>query len=405
MKRAFILFAVAMLYCNPTLAQEPEPDPNLIWKSDSSYNSFVIHPNGNIIASKGLAVTELNGNTGEIIREFPFYFEFYALSKDGKYLAGGIDGLVLIDYETGEIVKTLDVEGSSRVIFMPDNERLLIRTSYEESEKQFCLYNYINDEKSFFEVGSNIGIWSFTISPDGRFLAIGGFIFKQGEENKTILLLYDAVTWKPISNLATFDEDNEVRSIKFSPDSRLVGFGVYASDLFVYNTENFQLFNNYQKVTGFGFVTNEYIALGGWHWEPLVFTLLNLENNQVVYYIKDFSGISEYNIKYKSMIVNHGIIYSFDFEKILSGASIEPKITNPFMVEYTNNSLSIRNFTFVTNQISCSITDVNGRVIRKINLNTSTNEIRIPIKLISGTYFLHIKDGDKEYVSKFLVVN
>jgi hypothetical protein len=67
--------------------------------------------------------------------------------------------LVLIDYETGEVVKTLDVEGSSRVVFMSDNERLLIRTSYEESEKQFCLYNYITDEKSFFEVGSNIGIW------------------------------------------------------------------------------------------------------------------------------------------------------------------------------------------------------------------------------------------------------
>ncbi|PKL84542.1 MAG: hypothetical protein CVV22_12435 [Ignavibacteriae bacterium HGW-Ignavibacteriae-1] len=70
-----------------------------------------------------------------------------------------------------------------------------------------------------------------------------------------------------------------------------------------------------------------------------------------------------------------------------------------------NNSISFRNFTFVTNLINCSITDINGRVIRTMNLNTSTNDIRIPIKLISGTYFLHIKDGSKEYVAKFLVTN
>jgi WD40 repeat protein len=404
MKRAFLFLAVAILFCNTTLAQEPDPDPNLIWKTENYYNSFVIHPNGNIIASKGLAVTELNGNTGEVIREFPFYFEFYALSKDGKYLAGGIDGLVLIDYETGEVVKTLDVEGSSRVVFMSDNERLLIRTSYEESEKQFCLYNYITDEKSFFEVGSNIGIWSFTISPDGRFLAIGGFIFKQGEENKTILLLCDAVTWKPIKNLATFDEDNEVRSIKFSPDSRLVGFQVYLSDLYIYNIETLQLNKNYNTASGFGFITNEYVALGSGYAQPPVFNLTKLDNDQIIYTKINSAGISEHNRTNNTMIVNYGVIYCYDFNKIITGASIKPEIPNPFTVEYSNNGLSIRNYTFVTNSINCTITDVNGRIIRNINLNSSTNEMRIPIKLLSGTYFLHIKDGGKEYVDKFLVV-
>jgi WD40 repeat protein len=403
MKRAFFLFVVAMLYCNFLLAQEPEPDPNLLWTTEDYYNSFVIHPNGNIIASKGLAVTELNGNTGEIIREFPFYFEFYALSKDGKYLAGGIDSLILIDYETAEIVKTFDVAGSSRVVFMPDNERLLIKTSYEEPELQFCLYNYITDEKNFFGVGSDIGIWSFTISPDGRFLAIGGFIFNQAGENKTTLMLYDALTWQPIRNLATFDEDNEVRSIKFSPDSRLVGFGVYLSNLYIYNTETYQLFKHF-PATGFGFITNDYVALGSGYAQPPVFNLVKLDNEQIIYSKNDFAGISEYNQVYNSMIVNHGVIYSFDFVKILTGASIEPEIPIQFTVEYLNNTLSIRNFVFGANSINCSITDIKGRVIRNMNLTTVMNEILIPIKLLSGTYFLHIKDGVNEYVSKFLVV-
>ena len=100
-----------------------------------------------------------------------------------------------------------------------------------------------------------------------------------------------------------------------------------------------------------------------------------------------------------------GYIHCFDFEKILSGASIAPEIPNLFTIEYLNNTLNIRNYTFVTNSINCSITDINGRVLRNMNLNTTMDDIHIPIKLLSGTYFLHIKDGNKEYVNKFLVVN
>ena len=113
----------------------------------------------------------------------------------------------------------------------------------------------------------------------------------------------------------------------------------------------------------------------------------------------------EYNPLSKTWLVQSLSIYSYDFEKILSGAGIKPELPNPFTVEYNNNSLNIRNYTFITNSINCTITNINGRVLRNINMNTSTGDIRIPIKLMSGTYFLHIKDGSKEYVSKFLVIN
>ncbi len=407
MKRAFVLFAVAILLCNTTLAQEPDPDPNLIWKTENGYNSFVIHPNGNIIASKGLEVAELNGNTGEIIREFPFYFEFYALSKDGKYLAGGIDGLVLIDYETGEIVKELDVPNTNLIAFMPDNVNLLIKTSlFSDPEKQFCLYNYIDDTVKYFTINYSIGIWNFTISPDGKFLAIGGFIYNTGEENKTILMLYDAVTWKPIKNLATFDEDNEVRSIKFSPDSRLVGFHVYAYKLYVFYTENFTLYKYDDSAAGFGFITNDFLAIGGGSFNPpLTFKLLKLLTEEIIYSKINFTGSSEHNPTNNSIVVYDGNLYCLDFEKILMGTSIEPEITNPFIVEYINNDLLIKNYNFNSLQLTVHIADINGKMIRQIELKTSKGELRIPIKLISGTYFLHIKDGGKEYVAKFLVTN
>ncbi|PKL86015.1 MAG: hypothetical protein CVV22_05645 [Ignavibacteriae bacterium HGW-Ignavibacteriae-1] len=405
MKRAFLFLAVAILYCNFTLAQEPDPDPNLLWKTENGYNSFVIHPNGNIIASKGLAVTELNGNTGEVIREFPFYFEFYALSRDGKYLAGGIDSLIVIDYETGEIVKKLDVESSSRVDFMPDNERLLIRTSYEESEKQFCLYNYITDEKSFFGVGSNIGIWNFTISPDGKFLAIGGFIFHPGGENQTILLLYDAVTWKPIKNLATIDADNEVNSIKFSPDSRFVGFGLNGEHLHVYNIENLSLHKYYDSAFGFGFFTNDFITIVGASLKPLFLKIVQLGNNEIIYTKKKFSGYPEHNETNNSMVLLNEIIHCYDFEKIFIGASIDTENLAPFTFEYKDKTLHIKNPNFKSSQITGQIADLNGKIIRELEFNKPTCNLPIPLELLSGTYFLHIKDGGKEYVSKFWVVN
>ncbi len=405
MKRAFLFFAVAILLCNTTLAQEPDPDPNLIWKTDSSYSTFVIHPDGNIVASKGLEVFELNGNTGEVIREFPFYFEFYALSKDGKYLAGGLEGLVLIDYETGEVVKTLDLHGSSRVVFMPDNERLLIKTSYEESELQFCIYNYITDKKSFFGVGSNIGIWNFTISPDGKFLAIGGFIFKNGEENKTILLLCDAVTWKPIKTLATIDADIEVNSIKFSPDSRFVGFGLNGEHLHVYNIEKLTLHKYYDSVFGFGFFTNDFITIVGATLKPLFLKIVKLGNNEIIYTKKKFSGYPEHNETNNSMVLLNEKIHCYDFEKIFIGASIDTENLAPFTFEYKNNTLHINNPNFKSSQITGQIADLNSKIIRALEFNKPTCNLAIPLELLNGTYFLHIKDGGKEYVSKFWVVN
>ncbi|MCO5250620.1 MAG: hypothetical protein M9949_04275 [Candidatus Kapabacteria bacterium] len=406
MKRAFLFLAFAMLYCNFTLAQEPEPDPNLIWKTENSYDSFVIHPNGNIIASKGLEVYELNGTTGEIIREFPFYFEFYALSKDGKYLAGGIDGLILIDYETGEIAKELDIPITNLMDFLPDNKNLLIKTSlFSDPASQFCLYNYIDDTVKYFTINYEIGIWNFTISPDGKFLAIGGFIYKTGEENKTILMLCDALTGKPIKNLATIDADKEVNSIKFSPDSRFVGFGLNGDHLHVYNIEKLTLHKYYDSVFGFGFFTNDFITIVGATLKPQFLKIVKLGNNEIIYTKKKFSGYPEHNETNNSMVLLNEKIHCFDFEKIFIGASIDTENLAPFTFEYKDKTLHINNPNFKSLQITGQIADLNGKIIRELEFNKPTCNLPIPLELLSGTYFLHLKDGDKEYVGRFWVVN
>jgi len=110
MKRAFLLFAVAILLCNITQAQEPDPDPNLLWVSDPSWENgfhrFLVHPNGNILAGIGSTEFELDGNTGLIIRKFPYPAVFYDISPDGKYISALTDQRCVIDYETEEVVAT-----------------------------------------------------------------------------------------------------------------------------------------------------------------------------------------------------------------------------------------------------------------------------------------------------------
>jgi hypothetical protein len=184
----------------------------------------------------------------------------------------------------------------------------------------------------------------------------------------------------------------------------LVGFGVHAYHLYIFDTENFTLYKYDDSVFGFGFVTNDLIALGGGTFKPLIFKIMKLLTGEIIYSKSNFSGNPEHNPTNNSIVVFDGNLYCLDFQKILTGASIEPEVPNPLTVEYLNNTISISNFIVGSNPITCSITDINGRVLRNMNLNTAMNEIRIPIKLLSGTYFLHIKDGNREYVDKFLVV-
>jgi len=217
--------------------------------------------------------------------------------------------------------------------------------------------------------------------------------------------LWDAETLAPIKYLRQFESYQPVRSIKFSPDSKFVGFGVYPDDLYVYETVNF-LLNKYDGSTyGFGFVTSDFIAIGNGKIDPPELNLVNLHTDQIIYTINNTGASAVHNRANNTMVVIYGNLYCYDFEKILSGASIMAEIPNPFTVEFTNNTLLIKNHNFTSVQATGRIADINGKIIRHFELNTSTSEIRIPIKLLSGTYFLHIKDGSKEYVSKICVVN
>jgi hypothetical protein len=422
MKRAFLFFAVAILYCSPSLAQEPEPDPNLLWTTENSYIRFLVHPNGNIIAGKGEIVElgstefEIDGNTGMVIREFDSPMLFFDISPDGRYISANDanNWKCVIDYETGEVIHQV-THLHTRPMFMPDSRTLVyfVNEPISGIKGNLKLQSYNIDTKKYKSSANfiqNTTTGTIAVSPDGRYIATSGRNFNNDDDGYTQLILWNAETLAPIKYLKEFESYQPVRSIKFSPDSRLVGFVVYLDDLYIYKTDDYSLYKHYGEhnteygIGGFCFINEDHI---GNKYGPLTY-ILNLHNGSFEFKTGVHGGTAQSIIEKKqvnnTLITGSGSLIAWDLNKIMTNI-IEPEIPNPFSVEYLNNTLSIRNFTFVTNQISCSITDINGRVLRNINLNTSSNDIRIPIKLLSGTYFLHIKDGGKEYVAKFLVVN
>lgn len=98
-----------------------------------------------------------------------------------------------------------------------------------------------------------------------------------------------------------------------------------------------------------------------------------------------------------------GSIVAFDLNKILS--SVEHKSENTtIQADYQKGNLSITGIRSVGNQVKIQIIDMNGKIIINMNLTNAGSEFSIPVNLNSGTYIIYLKDGSKEYSSKFLVV-
>ncbi|PKL85114.1 MAG: hypothetical protein CVV22_09300, partial [Ignavibacteriae bacterium HGW-Ignavibacteriae-1] len=120
MKRAFVLFVVAMLYCSFSLAQEPEPDP-LVWKKHIGgiVRAVTFSPDGEFIyvAATGFKPMKLLTETGNIVMEYEglvvkrdVQVEMLDISRDGRrlFVADSGNTLYVWDTQTGALLHTLD---------------------------------------------------------------------------------------------------------------------------------------------------------------------------------------------------------------------------------------------------------------------------------------------------------
>jgi WD40 repeat protein len=400
-------------------------DPNILWVSDSTlgfFDGFAIHPNGNIIAYHNgfsdfgqimdtLKVVELDGKTGKFIRKFPVFSSYDDISKlqvsqDGKYIITSYSELNILNYETGLLFRK--IPNFSQFTIFPDNNRIIGRYSKFPStlDSALIMYDIQKDQKIHFRV--DYGVTSTAVSPDGKYFATGGRANKNKDgtgQDLTILTLWNAETLKPIKTLGQFDGSNDVSSIKYSPDGKYVGFQVYSSDLYIYNTTDFSLFKHYNKnnieygVSGFCFINNNFIAIFG------KTRIIRLSDDKQIYSFTPLGSINpiiEYNNFNNTLVEAAYYIYLFDLNKIMT--TVKDNIPEEiFSVTYSYGILSLENIQTINNTLGVTILDISGKIIRKLNIPYSNGAVKIPMKLMNGTYILSIKDGEKEYSSKFLV--
>jgi WD40 repeat protein len=386
-------------------------DPNILWVSDSIagyFDGFAVHPNGNVLAYKHSVVTELDGKTGKFIRKFPAFENMgdinkMKISSDGKYIVTCYGETNIVNYETGLLVKRILNMG--KVSIFPDNNRIIgLRLSGVTLDSALTIYDIEKDKFEYYKLDYSYS--NLELSPDGKYFATGIILNIPEGSTKyyTNLKLWDTEKHTMIKLLGQYEGSNNVRYIKFSSDSKYVGFQVYLFDLYIFNTSDFSLFKHYNEnntklgVTGFSFINNKYITFYGTE-------ILDLNDDKQIFATLTPNGpypIIEYNKFNNTLVVAANKINAYDLNKIMTFVK-EINTEQKFTVTYLNGMLSLDKIPIDATTLSITILDINGKIIRQLNIPYSNGAVKIPMKLINGTYILSIKDGYKEYSSKFLV--
>ena len=421
MKLKILLFAVLILGTFSLYSQKPmEDDPYLLWQTTEGYSGFVIHPNGNIIANRGAEIFELDGNTGQVIRKYPQFVntnvEDMDVTKDGKIFGAGFGNIILYDLENDTVIGGVS-ETNGLFAFFPDSKRFIARST-KLPPSNLLVYNM--DTKERTELGVNYVPWAIATSPDGKYFATGGtsseFDIIDGEVYYTILTLWDAETLQPIKELDKIGGDFEVRSIKFSPDGKYVGFQVQYNGIYVYKIQDLNFYKHYNSLNveihplAFTFLNSDmisFISLQLNEKERFI-SIHSISNNILKYRYLGKTGFGtpaysflEYNPSNNSLVLNGSHLFAFDINKMIT--TVEESPIKTVTVNYTINTLILTGLNSISSQVSITISDISGRVVRKFNSPVTNPELRIPLKLQNGTYLIHIQDGNQKYSTKFLV--
>jgi len=413
MKLKMLLFAVLILGTYSLYGQKPmEDDPYLLWQTTDplGYSGFVIHPNGNIIANRNAEIFELDGNTGQVIKTFPVFvgidINTMDVTKDGKILGAGYGNIILYDLANDTVIGGVS-ETNGKFAFFPNSKRFIARTTNGYGSN-LMIYNLETKEKTVF--GVNYAVWGLATSPDGKYFATGGtsseFDIIDGEVYYTILTLWDAETLQPIKELAKIGGDFEVRSIKFSPDGKYVGVFKSLVDVLIFELDNNENIKNFLG-GNFCILKNNLLAFYSSNFPiaPPDIIIKDFLNDKQLYSKRAKNGGNniEHNHFYNSVIFQDaGQLFSLDLNKILTSVN-EPIQQDKFTVQYIKDSLILSGFNSISGQINITISDISGKVIRKLNVPVTNSEIRIPLILPNGTYLIHVQDGNNEFTSKFLV--
>ncbi len=439
MKRAFLFFAVAILFCNTTLAQEPDPDP-LVWKKHigGEISTVKFSPDGQFIyvLSKGFKPMQLLTETGDIVKEyegfkltFNTYNENMDISNDGSRLFAADTGntVHIWDTETGELIKTLDAGYETWNI--PDCIALSVSERYLAVYVWYRIY-----DSPWSESISSIHIWdvntyekitTFTpqaptklhtikFSDDGRFLAITYVPFTNDVESETGTILYNSGTWDTYGAFWGHKDMSVTKYVAFSPDGTKMATCSWSYQVKVWDIAERRLitdivtqwgrvesvlFTNNEHVYAGNGVSSNYHNLQGW----------DLSNNNKEVF--NFEGIRPSTIDYNPIVDK--ICGARFREMVLLKPTITTSINEPFKQSITaspnpaNNSIRISFNLPKSGLTNVEISDVNSRMIHKLHtgfLESGQHIFVWDTKAIpTGVYFCKISSKNFNESVKIIV--
>jgi hypothetical protein len=371
MKRIVILLVVAFATI-PAFTQEF--DDCILWELKDSMvgwaKAMVVHPNGNLfIQNMEGFIYELDGQTGELIRELPEitgqFGSMKSMSPDGKYIAFGDQRLFLLDLSDNNYME-ISPNGQSAT-FTHDSKQLVYHGYGYDSTIVF--YNIETHEVKSIRVEE--GLTAIQFSSDGRYFATGTFHSAgQFEQSYTSLKLWDAQTFEMLSELAYIpDFIGGGHNILFSPDSKKVAFRTYPGIL-IFDTETRKSIKHYNQFgyPYFTFLSNNHLGI-----QTQNTLILNLSDDSVTM-LKEFTpprGIfmAVNNVK-DIMYAGKGSnqFYAWDLNKILA-SDIEEFPENQLEVNYSSGMLNIELPENIT-QYSINILNLNGQLIANFKENS-----------------------------------
>ena len=409
------------LSSSPTRAQVgfSELDPNILWVADSSIgriDGFAVHPNGNIFAYFLSKIYEIDGSNGKLIRELPKLSKdpeiaSFDLSKDGKYLAISYEDVVIIDLSD---LSTKIIGKGNPVKFTSDSRNVAFGPQspakpFEGSDSNIVIVNLENMERRYVKDTESLSNLAF--SPDGRFFATGGSGQDVFGKSYTSLKLWDANTLKLIKELEKFEDQNyQIPKIEFSNLSRKVAF-YGGMGIIIFDTDNYNTVKHYTRtgiglnISRFTFLSEELLGIQS---EKTSIMRISDDFRNDIYEFPKRVFLMETNKERDILFIGPGSpnlvgsIVAFDLNKILS--SVENNTENiTIQALYQKGMLTLSGIQITNSNVNLEIFDISGRLIRKLDIQTNGAEIRVPLILPKGTYLLNLKDGEKEYSSKFLV--
>ncbi|PKL84926.1 MAG: hypothetical protein CVV22_10715, partial [Ignavibacteriae bacterium HGW-Ignavibacteriae-1] len=401
MKRAFVLIVVAMLYCNPTLAQEPDADP-LVWKKHIGgiVRAVTFSPDGEFIyvAATGFKPMKLLTETGDIVMEYEgllverdVQVEILDISRDGRrlFVADSGNTLFVWDTQTGALLHTLDAGY--------EEWRAKWYHSITVSENYIAaLVTYSLQPETTFPVGGEIQIWDINtyekvrvldkpyslikikFSDDDRFLAM--LVGKPDHNDETGTILYNKGTWDFYGRYWGHNDMSATKYAAFSPDGTMMATCSWSYQVKVWDIAERRLITDiktkWSYVQSVIFTNDENVFFGNDVGFPTVnISGVNFLNKRLIFYSDSYSPRTmDYNSKVNRICADFLGFSHDDFGYvILLNPDVSTSIHEPIKQSITaspnpaNNSIKISFDLPKLGLTNVEISDVNSRIIRKLH--------------------------------------